>query len=700
MVKRTKETIERDSLSQSYVDNQTEFLVRTRGISHAEARSFVEKTVGERVKVPRVRVVETERPGFIKTKIYPLSHFLRLIHDKVITPSGSVYCSTTKKRSIVSILIAEFMAERKKVKKKMFKAFAEGNFALGEIFQALQNSIKVTLNSLPGGYGFPSSIFYDKGSYNGITSSGRILISTAFTCCEQFLGANIPLYSVEEAINLLIMVQERGPSSADIRRVMERHNLKWVERYQITEYLNEMLKRYSFTEDLTKDSNFQRVLAGLTNEQVQFVWYHSNMQHICFDNDEYFHRHIREAFDTSFIDTDTIEFSTEIWWGLDEGILTIATTVLASEIGGMDLVKLSETPALAKKVIVVYNRIKHFLDHIEDLFSVFVYHDMIAQKVLTRSSMQRESVVVSDTDSVIYTVIQWSTWFTRQNEKVVQESYNIAALATYWLTNANADAMAKYAISSGAVGEDIDLIQMKSEFMYPALMLFDIKKVYAALTAAQEGVVFKELRPDIKGASIRGAGASPAAKKFTTEVLVDHVLKPVIEGDISARELINTVVKFEKSVKQDLASGGLDFLPMISVGTVDRYANSDQSVYFYAKAWNAIFAGKYDRVNVPNKLPKVLILKPTKQYFKWLKEKDPKIHDRFQQFIQQEGKCPSAFVVDPLCKRIPEELMPLVDVKALVYFNTNPVYLTLASLNIGIGHPRKHLLLSDIYDEE
>ena len=689
--------IARDSLSESYAKNMVEYLVATRGVAREDAITFVDNQIRSRVKVPKVRVVETERPGVLKTKVYPMSHFLRVVHDKVLTPSGSVYVAAYKKRSIVAILIEEFMKDRGAVKKKMFAAYAALQNSAGDIFQALQNSIKVTLNSLPGGYGFSSSIFYDKGSYNAITSSGRILISTSFTATEHILGANIPIFDEEEAVNLLITIKHKGPSGSVIRNIMERHGLRWVSRDEVIDYLNASLKRYSFTGDLRANINFTNILNSMSNERIQFIWYYSNLQHICFDNGDTFHTQIKQAFNVEFINTDSIVFNKDEFLGLDQDIMAIATTVLAKEIGGMDVYDISKNEVIAKRLIVVYKNINNFLQNFSDIFNLFLLHDIVAQKVLSRSSMQRDCVVISDTDSVIYTVLKWATWYTKQDGCVNMDSYNIAALATYWLTKANADEMAKFAISSGATNDDIGLIQMKSEFTYAALMLFDIKKVYAALSAAQEGIVFPELKPDIKGASIRGHGASPKAKKFTMGVLVEDVLKPVIEGNISAISLIDKVVAFENHVRKDLSEGGLDFLPMVSVRTAEMYKNSKQSTFFNAMAWNDIFSEKYDKINPPNKLPMVKIIPPTDQYFDWLKKKDKRIHDKFKKFLELHKKCPSAFFVEPMCKRIPEELMPLIDIKAIIYFNANPVYLTLASLNINIGHSKKHLLLSDIY---
>ncbi len=108
--------------------------------------------------------------------------------------------------------------------------------------------------------------------------------------------------------------------------------------------------------------------------------------------------------------------------------------------------ELEDHPKLAAKILGAFYRLEEFQNEMNDLFQLFIYHDINFQKIMSRSNMLRESVVVSDTDSVIYTVMEWSNWFTGLDNIVSEGSYNISALATYWYTMANADTMAKFSI--------------------------------------------------------------------------------------------------------------------------------------------------------------------------------------------------------------------------------------------------------------
>ena len=210
-------------------------------------------------------------------------------------------------------------------------------------------------------------------------------------------------------------------------------------------------------------------------------------------------------------------------------IMAIVTTVVSNELKEVNIKDIVEDyPDAAMMCVQVHRNVSEHLSVFNNLFDTFVFHDINFQHALHRSSMQRQAVVVSDTDSVIYTAKDWAVWFTG-GEKIVHGSYNIAALVTYWLSEANADTMGKYIIGIGATGDDIADIKMKNEFLYPSLLLFDIKKVYAGIIKVQEGVFLNEMKADIKGASIRGVSASMEAKEFTNDLLVNDILKPVID---------------------------------------------------------------------------------------------------------------------------------------------------------------------------
>lgn len=696
--KRIVSEVSRDRLSDAYIKNMVCYLHATKNISKSDAEAFVKQTVTSRAKLPNFDVIYTVRSGELKRRSLGFSEFIDIITNNIITPSGSVYIPVNKIRSIVSSLIREGLAFRSSVKKKMFKALADNDKNLASKYKAEQNSIKTKLNALPGGFGSPSNLFYDKGGYNSVTSTARMLISNSFTCCEQFLGGNLPIFNVGEIYNLTTLMLEYGPSEQEIKNVVNNYNLFKPSLDDLIKFLNTQIKMYEPDFDIYNHDVYN-YLKKLPEHLVWFFFYHSNLKNIILNNDKLFRDHITEMFKYDLNDKIDDSIVAEDFYKCRGDILAIVTTIVSKELESIkikDIVDLHKDKA--RLCVHVYNRLTNYLNYFNDLFSTFIFHDINFQLALHRSYMQRKTVVVSDTDSVIYTAKDWAEWYVGSVEKITHDSYNIAALMTYWLTEANADTMAKYIIGIGAIDEDIATIQMKNEFLYPTLLLFDIKKVYAGIIKVQEGVLLPEPKPDIKGASIRGAGASAEAKEFAKKIIIDDILNPVINGNVSARYLIEKTISFERDIYSSLQNGELRFLPIVSVGTSDSYEDEDASAFFYSKAWNYIFGKKYGEIKPPDKLPLVKISEPNELYLSQLKMLDEDIYNRFKKFIEENGKVPSAFFIERTQKRIPIELMPLVNYKTIIYFNVNPVYLTLGSLNINVGNSNKQMLMGDIYD--
>jgi hypothetical protein len=311
--------------------------------------------------------------------------------------------------------------------------------------------------------------------------------------------------------------------------------------------------------------------------------------------------------------------------------------------------------------------------------------------------MYRNIVIISDTDSVIYTTKNWVLWYVGHTDSIVQDSYNIAALATYWLTKAVADTLCKFSAAQGATGENVKIMQMKNEFLYPVLVLFDQKKVYAGIVKVQEGVILPKIKPDIKGASIRSSIVPKVSRDFTTNMIVNDILIASTLGNISAAVLLQRVINKEHEIIKSLDNGEVEYLGRQSVQSKDNYKNPESCAYEYVVAWNEIFGPKYELVRPPDKVPVVKLKDMDPIYLSWLKEYDKVVHARLVKFIDRAKGAPSAIVIPNTCKEIPIELVKIMDMRHVVYQNLQPIYVTLERLGICVGFEKHKLLFSDVY---
>lgn len=696
MTKREVNTVNRPGIISSYRKNMIQHLVRAEDLEPTEAGKLVDEII--KTELTNVRICSDDTLSYGNTKVVyrTLGQFVNdVCRDSIVTPSGSIYTPVHKKKAFLARMIQDGLAQRKALKKKMFVAAAEGNETMTKKFNYAQSSVKIKLNSLPGGLGSPWNLFYDKGGYNAITSSARALIAQSYTIAESFLGGNWAWFNEEELLNHIYICIDKCPPSETINDTISKYGIKTIDSETLFAFMHGTVKQY--VPGVRLDT-VAKVLLTLEPHVIQFLYYIHNLRHLFWENENVFKPWMKDLLSIKLSDNWQDHNPGDLW-KIDGDLLAVVFTIMSTELEGIktsDLV--DKHPDVARKCVDVGMRMQSMLDAIEPLFDTFIYTEVNAQKVLSRKTMFRNTVIISDTDSVIYTSKDWVKWYVGQVDEIIDDSYNAAAMVTYWLTKAVADTMAKYSIAQGATADNVPIMQMKNEFLYPALILYDAKKVYAGIIKVQEGVVLPKVKTDLKGGAIRSSDVSKESRDFTKDLIVEHILNPAMRGNIGATELINHVVRFEHKLLNSLQSGGIEYLARQSVNTEDSYDKPDSSAWAYVDAWNSIFGAKYDPIQPPDKVPIIKIIPPSLRYIESLKSIDMTIYQKFKDYISAKGRFPTAIVLSTSVRQIPEELLPLVDIRHIVFTNIKPIYLTLERMNIAVGYEKKKVLLSDVYD--
>ena len=685
--------VSRPDVFKEYIENMSEYLVKSKGLTKEQAVAAVRKMANDKMQDPMVDVVTHRSTGNSHRSEMPLSKYIRTTGKQVLTPNGATYTPTAKKKAFVGELIEDGLATRKKIKHKQFAAKAAGDKALERSCKFAQSNIKIILNSLPGGFGSAYNLFYDKVSYNTITSVCRCFIAHSYATAEILLGGNWPLFNEKEVLNHIVINTRDCPPPEKVMGLLAKYQMKSATKEQLYEYFVKIVAKYEFGKSLDK---VKHLIDTLQEHELNFLYYLGNLRHIVWDNEHFFRPLIEDLLSTGGLDTSNI--SVDEFGKFDGDIEPVLLTVMNHAFNGVDMGDMKEkNPEGAKQVVAYNKKFLNFLDYISELMYTFVYIPNLVPMIMTRKNMSRNTVVISDTDSVIFTSKDWVIWYEGQIDTINQRSYDISALVTYFLTRVNADTMEKFSVTLGSTGEGIYRMQMKNEYLYPSLLLYSAKKVYAGIIKIQEGVIMDKADPDLKGGALRSSKIAQRSKDFIQDFIVNDILNTSLTGKLSIEKLVGKVVNYEGEIKKSLAVGDIEFLDRQNVKTAGMYADPSRTAYVYAEAWNYIFGAKHDVVNPPEKQAKITILPPTPEYWTWLQENHPKTYVKFNEFIQKYGKAPKAFVMSATCRKIPEEIIPLIDVRGIIYNNLNPVYITLERLNIATGHKKKKVILSDIY---
>ena len=719
------------------------------GVSKEQALEMAKEIGRENYKPLTAIIEETKIDGQPIIKGVDLASWFDKQSDNIITPSGSVYCQHTKKTGTIINMLLEYLAKRKKEKKLMLKCKAAGDKTGQLIHYYAQTLTKIFINALPGNFGSRYSIFYDKGNYNAITSCGRSLIAFAYTEIEAVLGGNFMWLSIDDLMMHIISQIHAGIDEDKVNAVCTKYNLARKTKEDLYEFYKKELNTYNrYTDymhkhddsvkhakmrdnfeynhlDRIKKSNdtityvrnnphdnrdlskIMDLIANMNDAQVQYFYYFENFRHIIMENDATFRKIFNDMFNYDMVPMDdTVD--PEKLFELDGALVIMCNVAFHryvdpgdSEIQVYDLPK--KRTDLAKKFICIAQYVANKLKDLDDILDAFVYTKICRQNVENQQLLYRNTAVVSDTDSVIFTAKDWVKWYTGSMYSINEDAYNIAMLMVYWITKAVAHAMYKFSEAHGARDQYLHTIAMKNEFLYPVMTQADVKKHYAGVITVQEGVILPKPDVDIKGGQFRGSKVPKEALRFAEKFSNDLTMEIYEHGQVDAHEVISKIRAFEERIFNELQAGVTEWLPAMSVKTKDKYANPMGSPWYYYYVWQNVFSAKYGDIIPPLKTPAVPVLAPTESYWSWLRDQDKDIHDRFVKFLSSKDergtlhKWPSSIVINPVGGKVPPELIPLIRVKDIIKSSVMPCHLLLRQIPINCGFDDDNNLFSDDY---
>lgn len=131
---------------------------------------------------------------------------------------------------------------------------------------------------------------------------------------------------------------------------------------------------------------------------------------------------------------------------------------------GKDYTKFSK-PEYAHTVATTYQLIKHAILDYKDFINVFFLTSLPASTAYI-PNMIRRTVVLSDTDSTIFSVDEWVKWYFG-NYRFTDEGFAVAGSIMYIATQCIAHCLAIFSANMGVAKNKIFKLAMKPEFVFP-----------------------------------------------------------------------------------------------------------------------------------------------------------------------------------------------------------------------------------------
>lgn len=691
----------RESIISSYRENITQFISFETGDNENDVSLFIESYIKNHIQIPTITNV-IRKQGELVAEDKNLLQFIQDTYKRkaIFSPSGSTYVPPSTKRSIVSYLQTDLKSRRNRAKKAMKEAMKKDLRVLAANENFRQANAKIGANAVSGITKSAGNLFYDVGTYNAITSIARTVVSLSAEIIEQFICANFSFFSIDEIINHIVLCKQNKPSDEQIMECVNFYNLRIPTIEDVVVFICKSTWPYYY--ELPKPELYKKIyhlVKNLTSPELIFLFYYNNLNHLIMYNTDSMKPLIEYIFSGPVVGGglnnphDIHRYSEDLLF-----ILTVCNDDILNKRNLDEMIQ--NDPEGVSRLIDIATHYQIHISKFDKLIDTFVFVNWIPPYLNNIRSKLRNSILLVDTDSNIFTTLPWIKWFTPGGEFTNDiRNYQIHSFIVYFITKNIVNILGKYARSLGAEEKDISKLSMKNEFLYPGLIILDIKKNYTGLITVQEGLVKKDPKLDIKGVTLRSSSICQTSREWFHNFLVETIFKTSIERQLDANEVIQEVVQFENKIRESLNRGEMTFLKHTSIRTEKDYDKPESTAFVYAEAWNTIFGPTLDTIILPTKCPLLnLIEKVPQTYYDMLNDKYNDIYRNFLIYEKKYKKLSSAIAIHPMADRIPEELISIIDIRKIIYHNVAPAYTILRSIGLNMGYKKKgQLLFSDMF---
>ncbi len=700
----------------AWVRDMTTLLQLSTGQSKEACEAFIKKELQPGGKFnfrdPRISYLERLDCDRSKHTGSLLGYIKHIVNTRsIMAPSMTVYFHPSKLIALLGKYIIRNLKIRSMFKKDMFAATVRGDVDGASFNKNMQTSFKYKNNSLSGAQVSGGTVLANKSAHPSLTSTCRVSASYGNANNEKFLAGNRHYWSPQITIANIISLINNTDLSA-VEKTIETFSLYYPSVDDAMECI--LYSSRLYWNNPTSEAAIKKLFEGMSNVERAAVVYVSDMYHLAKHNKEFVHDFLGAMISVPKVPIENPEAILKTKTG---DVITLASYLCAKRMAGRLLKDLNDPNSKNKdgescydpEVYAIIANVAHGIDHVLDRYQVLIKGlwttPNIAPSIMHIPNMRRRCVLVSDTDSTIFTNQFWTRFYTGQDDWS-ETSNNVAYVTTFLASQTVMHVLACMSGQLGIVSDEIHRISMKNEFFFPVFVKTSMAKHYYAYISAQEGNVFKKLKLELKGKNLRDSTVAPAINQKVQDfvkAIMDTIMR---EGHISTRWLLNEVLSVERSIIQNIKEGKTYEFTTMRLNDYTAYKNPESSNYRYHDLWNTVFGPKYGNAEAtPYTAIKIsMSLSSRRKMSKWANEiNDKALAERLTTWMTEKGVDSLAMLLLPPSiiaeKGVPEEIIPAIDYRGIVYSSCVAFYLILESLGIYSVDDKKNRLLSDIYSD-
>ena len=685
-----------------YVEQMSHYLHVSTGKPIEDCAEFIKNKIktnsfkSGQIEDPVVRFFNKNENGDRYTDEERLSRYIGSVikEQEILVPTFTTYINAEKKPSILVGFLDNNVAIRSKSKKEAAQAKADKDMIRYVLKENDQKNMKTYNNSMSGAFASNGSVLNNPTAHNSLTSITRTNSSIGNASNEKIISGNRHYRNPTITLNNLIATTKLIDREL-IKQVLDKYHLNVPTAQDVEDCI-----KWS-TDFYWKDDHAFKAIRAFIDKlddvaRAGFV-YTGDFFHIRKYNPEFVRNFITRL--SSKIKDVEYENPWELIHQIDEQIVNYAHQICMSEVKGIakDYKKLDATKMniLTGTCFNIQNTILEYKDFIECIF----LSRIIPVSTAYIPDMVRRTVVLSDTDSTMFSIDEWVIWYFGSLQ-FTEEAYAVAGAVMYVATQSMAHVLAIFSANMNVKREKLFTLALKPEFVFSVFAQSSVAKHYFTSIIVKEGSVYSEPELEVKGVHLKSSAAPKSIIKNAHKKM-ENIIESIVQGNkISLLQEIKEVADIERMIIESLLSGKTDFYKKSKIKNEEAYSRTaEMSPYLYHLLWEKVFQARYGAIEKP---PYTVIKIPTtldnptrlKQWVESIQDKE--LQERLINWIAQYNKkvLPTIYISESYASAfsIPKEIIPVVDFKkiALDLTTTNRMVLEI------LGYfPKSELLLSD-----
>ena len=628
---------------------------------------------------------------------------LKLIekNDIISSPSLTFYTPAKTKRSLLSIFIDVNIKTRGVIKKQMMTAMSNGDKQTASNKKNEQNSFKTRNNALSGAHSSQYTILYNKSTHSTLTSTCRTATSYGNANNEKLLAGSRHYWMAGIVINniLSICTLTEFETFQNCMDYYDMHYPTVAETMECITYSTE-----PFWGNASAMDHIEHIVENLTPIQRAAFVYIGDLYHVRKYNPE-----VIRGWLGKMIERVTVPATDDEVKGIEDNTtadLRALVALLRSDIvGPRNIFKVKEANYDDYKLLMATSR---SVNNACGEYSLFIREIMNTRNVPISVAKIPDTIrrvsLVSDTDSTMATVQDWSQWYCGTMTGV--EADNIADSIIYIATQNIGHMMASMSIQMGVEDTYLHRYTMKNEFKFSSFALTNKAKHYFSHITSQEGTLYKDPELEVKGVALRTSNIPATIMTKFRKVIKELSTTVMLGNDIEIVPLLEHVAEIEHSIVASVQSGDFIYLKTGQIKDKSAYSIPESSSYAYWDWWETTFGPKYGTAGAPSyAVVKIAVNLNNKTQIKdWIASMaDRELAGRIEEWHKRFPKrkftqllLPESVVAN---NGIPKEILDIAAYRRIIFSSVEPYYHILECFKVMMIDKNRTKLVSDYYGD-